>query len=140
MKDLTPRCPHCHNLTLIGSLAGKLVAVCTYCENGFALAADSLPDLLQIPAQCVTRIQLEKASKDAQSHLNKVSQEKQDDLVKREAALPKDRETWTPEQQQEAAQCQSQRMMYAGVLQGAASYRDLQARMLGLPQTTLTES
>jgi hypothetical protein len=140
MKDVTPRCPHCSNLCLVGTLAGKCVAVCTYCDNGFAVAGNDLTQTMSQPAQIITRQQFDKATEEALLHINKVSQGKQDDLLAAESRLPEDSSTWTPQQQQDKHNYASQRMLFAGVLQGAASYRDVVGQMLGLPKTTITSA
>lgn len=140
MKDLTPRCPHCSNLTLVGTLAGKCVAVCTYCDDGFAVSGATLEQLMSQPAQVITRTQYDKATEDALNHINKIAQGKQDELLNADSRLPKDRTTWTPQQQQDSLNMASQRMLYAGVLQGSASYRDVLGQMLGLPKTTITSA
>ncbi len=76
MLDKTPRCPHCQNLTVVGTIAGKAVAVCTYCDNGFAVASSQYENLLQIPAQQITRAQLDKLRKEGSEGLVKVTNSK----------------------------------------------------------------
>lgn len=137
MIDKTPRCPHCQNLTVVGSVAGKAVAVCTYCDNGFAVASANYDKLLQVPAQQITRDQLDSAIAKALEHVQGVSQAKQDEVMAAETALNPEIEARTDEENQTAANLHSQRMMYAGVIQGAASYRDVLGKLVGLPNTTL---
>ncbi|MCP4528600.1 MAG: hypothetical protein GY833_22200 [Aestuariibacter sp.] len=137
MLDKTPRCPHCQNLTVIGTVAGKAVAVCTYCDNGFAVAHSDYASLLQLPAQQITRTQLDKAIAQGLEHIQSATQKKQDEVIAAEAALNETIEDRTDEENQTAANLHSQRMMYAGVIQGAASYRNVLATLVGLPNTTL---
>lgn len=137
MSDLTPRCPHCNNLTVLGSVAARLVAVCTHCDNGFAVAGLTHPQVMNYPAQQVTRRQLDGATTKVLNHLTQVATQKQDDLLTKESALPEDQATWTGEHHQQAAELRSQRMVYAGVLQGANSFRDLLGKALGFPVATL---
>lgn len=137
MLDKTPRCPHCQNLTVVGTIAGKAVAVCTYCDNGFAVASSQYENLLQIPAQQITRAQLDKAIANALEHVQNVAQTKQDEVVSTESKLNPSVEERSDEEKLTAANLHAQRMMYAGVIQGAASYRDVIGKLVGLPNTTL---
>ena len=137
MLDKTPRCPHCQNLTVVGTVAGKAVAVCTYCDNGFAVASSQYDKLLQIPAQQITREQLDKSIAQALEHVQQVAQSKQDEVVATESKLNPDVKERTDEENNTAANLHAQRMMYAGVIQGAASYRDVLGKLVGLPNTTL---
>ncbi len=136
MLDKTPRCPHCQNLTVVGTVAGKAVAVCTYCDNGFAVASSQYDKLLQIPAQQITREQLDKSIAQALEHVQQVAQSKQDEVVATESKLNPDVKERTDEENNTAANLHAQRMMYAGVIQGAASYRDVLGKIVGLPNTT----
>ncbi|MDK1290110.1 hypothetical protein [Pseudoalteromonas umbrosa] len=137
MQDKTPRCPHCQNLTVIGTVAGKAVAVCTYCDNGFAVAHSSFDSLITLPSQQVTRAQIDQALEKTLSHVQGIAQSKQDEIVTTEASLNEDPEQRTEEERQTAANLQAQRMMFAGVIQGASSFRDVFGKILGLPNTTL---
>lgn len=137
MLDKTPRCPHCQNLTVVGAVAGKVVAVCIYCDNGFAVASNQYDKLLQIPAQQITREQLDKSIAQALEHVQQVAQSKQDEVVATESTLNSDVKKRTDEENNTAANLHAQRMMYAGVIQGAASYRDVLGKLVGLPNTTL---
>jgi len=138
MRDMTPRCPHCQNLTIVGSVGGQLVAVCTACDNGYAKAASGYPDLMNFPGQQFTRQQVEDALSKVLSHLNGVASNKQDALVKDEQTLPENRDEWTEDDQTKAASLRDQRMVYAGLLQGSSSFRDLVLKALGLTQSTLS--
>lgn len=137
MPDLTPRCPHCNNLTVMGSVAERLVAVCTHCDNGFAVAGTTHPQVMNYPAQQVTRQQLDNATTKVFNHLTHVATQKQEGLLEKEGSLPEDQEAWTDDHHKIAAELRSQRMVYAGVLQGANSFRDLLSKSLGLSGTTL---
>lgn len=137
MSNLLPRCPHCSSLTVVGVVAQRMVAVCDQCDNGFAVASTDFARLAQSEGQHVTRQQLENAINRVGDHVSQLTQEKQQALLSREAALPAEPEERTEEQQKQADEARSQRLVYAGVLQGSTSFSGLLRQSLGLPKHQL---
>lgn len=132
MRDMTPRCPHCQNLTIVGSIAERLVAVCTACDNGFSVAGRSYTDLMNYPSQQYTRHQVSDVITKVMNHLSGIAGKKQDELLAASVHIPADPEKWTHAHKEESISLQSQRMVYAGLLQGASSFRDLTLKAFGL--------
>ncbi|GEK08016.1 hypothetical protein PPEP_a4273 [Pseudoalteromonas peptidolytica F12-50-A1] len=127
-----PRCPYCSNPSIVGEIAGKLAAVCTQCNNGYAIVADDFASLTQRAFQMATKGQVEQAIGVVQQHLNKHVDERSSALREAENELPGDKRKLTKEQQKKAAELESQRILLAGILQGGQLYKELLGKALGI--------
>ncbi|TMP46291.1 hypothetical protein CWB96_00220 [Pseudoalteromonas citrea] len=122
MQDILPHCKHCHSTCIIGKLANKYIALCTVCDNGFAIAANTPEQLTEHHNSTISTQHLRKTLSTIQNHVVQQINVSLEDIEKHDYTT----------QVELTAEQKNQKYLLLGIQQGTANLKELIEKSLQL--------